>query len=226
MSVYPAMAAKQWSVTDQQLMSLIQLALLEPDDAGATWPSGMWSAADVVGYINNRQRQFLAETGITRAISFVNGVASQAAYAIPQTTIDVTRAAWGTGSLSPSGFVDLAREDSWELDEGTDNWPQAAAQQPSAYRTNLLGVQQIQLTPTPNDIGLLELTTTDTGATVTGAGVALSIPDDWTPYLAFGVMADMLSKQGEACDPDRAAYCASRWAEGIALGRLMIEGVS
>jgi hypothetical protein len=37
-------------------------------------------------------------------------------------------------------------------------------------------------------------------------------------------MADMLSKEGEAQDPQRAEYCESRFSEGVELAKLFFAG--
>jgi hypothetical protein len=56
--------------------------------------------------------------------------------------------------------------------------------------------------------------------------VALSIPDDFTPYIVWGVLGEMFSKEGEASDPERAQYCRERYEEGVELARFMTSGVA
>lgn len=48
----------------------------------------------------------------------------------------------------------------------------------------------------------------------------LYIPDDWYWGLKFGMMADLLSKEAESTDLERAAYCEQRWQECL---KLMVE---
>ena len=45
----------------------------------------------------------------------------------------------------------------------------------------------------------------------------LLIPDDWSWVLKWGMMADLLSKETESIDPQRAAYCLQRFEEGLKL---------
>lgn len=221
---YPAIPQQQWNVTDQELMSLLQLATLEPDDGGATWPSNMWSQADVLSYLTNILQDFLHRTGITSAIAFLDGVANQSRYDLPQDTIDLRRIAWRPGT-SGTDFVELFAVDTFQQDMQTDDWPANADRVPEAYFLNLLPSLTVQVSPTPNDQGQAEITTTTLGVTPTGAGVALSVPDDWTPYIFWGVLAQMFGKSGEASDPQRAAYCQARYEEGIELARLLSSGV-
>ena len=45
----------------------------------------------------------------------------------------------------------------------------------------------------------------------------LLMPDDWAWVLKFGAMADILSKEQEGKDLERAAYCRKRYEEGLKL---------
>ena len=57
-----------------------------------------------------------------------------------------------------------------------------------------------------------------------GTGQQFDIPDDWVPYLKYGVYADMLGKQGRGQDLLRAKYCDQRYQEGIALAQALLNG--
>lgn len=225
MSDYPAIPAQQWNVTDQQVLSLLQLATLEPDDAGATWPSGMWTQAQVLQFLNNILRDFMHRTGIVSAISFITGVANQGEYDLPQDMIDLRRIAWRFG-LSGTGYVELYSTDTFEQDQNENDWPANSQQVPVAYLLNLLASLTVRVTPVPNDLGEAEITTTPLGATADGSGIPLSVPDDWTPYIAWGVLGEMFAKEGEASDPERAQYCRERYEEGVELARFMVQGAT
>jgi hypothetical protein len=223
-SDYPPIPAQTWSVTDQQVLSLLQLATLEPDDAGVTW-SSMWSQAQVLQYLNDILRDFLHRTGIVSAISFITSVPTQGEYDLPQDMIDLRRIAWRFGP-SGTGYVELYATDTFEEDQSDETWSADSQQVPTAYLLNLLASLTVRVTPIPNDIGEAEITTTPLGATADGSGVALSIPDDFTPYIVWGVLGEMFSKEGEASDPERAQYCRERYEEGVELARFMTRGVA
>lgn len=214
--------AAQWNVTDQQVLALCQAATLETIDNGATWASGMWTQAEIVGYLNDIQRDFLSKTGITRAVSYFTGLANTSVYNLPANLIDLRRLAWREGTQG-TNYVELARADTWEMDNGQGTWPIQAASVPSMYLTDQQPSLAVRVNPPPGDVGEAEMTFTSLGTDCDGTGIALSVPDDWTPYLWMGVLAKMFSKDGEANDPDRAAYCWSRYQEGIDLGRLLVE---
>jgi hypothetical protein len=52
------------------------------------------------------------------------------------------------------------------------------------------------------------------------AASPLLMPDDFSWVLKFGMTADMLRKESESTDHDRAQYCENRYSEGL---RLMME---
>jgi hypothetical protein len=67
----------------------------------------------------------------------------------------------------------------------------------------------------------LDMLTMISGGFITpGMGSPLLIPDDWNWLLKFGMMADVLRKESESQDLERAAYCEKRFQEGL---RLIVE---
>jgi hypothetical protein len=48
-------------------------------------------------------------------------------------------------------------------------------------------------------------------------GTSLSVPDDWTHVIKWGALADLLSRESNAKDDLRAAYCEQRYRMGLAL---------
>lgn len=215
--------APQFNVSDQEVLGNVQLSLIEPNDGGATWPSGIWTKQQALGFLNDRMRKMLGEAGITVAVAYQAGVAGSTRMPLPENLIDVRRVAWANEADSMA-YVELPRSDGWEQDHGRKNWPTASAVSPEVYLEDHYPSLTIELIPAPTDLGEAELTFSADGATADGSGVLLSIPDDWTPYLAWGVRADMLASEYEGNDPVRAAHCEQRFAEGIELLRILVDG--
>jgi hypothetical protein len=213
----------EFNVTDQEILSLVQLMLLEADTQGQTWQSNLWSLSEVVNYINDRTRRFLKETGLTQEIQFIDTLALQNTYDIPPDTIDIRRLAWRSG---PQGFeyTELARVDSWELDNMVDSWTIGEDDAPSVYTDSFLPTLQVLVAPIPTDVGSGEITTVALGPEVDGSGLKVGVPDEYVPAIVWGVLSDCLQKQGEGNDPERAAYCESRYQEGIVLGNILLNG--
>ena len=57
-----------------------------------------------------------------------------------------------------------------------------------------------------------------------GTGVLFNIPDDFVPYIKYGVYADMLGKTGRGQDLLRARYSEQRFQEGVVLTKALLEG--
>lgn len=212
--------APQYDVTDQQILSSIQLSLLEPDTRGASYQSGIWSSSQVIQYLNDRQRRFLSESGVSVMVAYQAGQANESRYAVPQNLIGLRRVAWAN-SATPMSYVELPRATGWELDHGVSGWPTKTAPSPEVYTEDHLPSLTISVNPIPTDAGWMEIIATAQGRQVDGSGLFLSIPDDYTPYLAWGVRADMLAGEYEGNDPKRAEHCQSRFDEGVELARIM-----
>lgn len=213
-----------FGVTDQEVLGNVQASLLEPNTLGVTWQSTIWTTQQALESLNDRQRRFLGETGLTVMVAYQAGIAGTRRYALPGNVMDVRRVAWAN-EASPMTYEELPRADAWEMDHGSvDQWSLASALVPSVYMEDHLPSLTIEVNPAPTDSGEIELTASTDGVTLTGAGVPLSVPDDWSPYLAWGVRADLLMAEGEGQDPVRAAHSESRFSEGIELARILVDG--
>jgi hypothetical protein len=213
----------QFNVADTEVLGNVQLSLIEPNDGGITWPSLIWTAAQALSFLNDRMRKLLNESGMTVSVAYQAGTAGQTRYPLPDNLQDVRRAAWAN-EADPMAYVELPRTDAWELDHGRTNWPSSSAQSPEVYTEDHLPSLTIEVIPAPTDAGELELTFNADGTPATGAGTILSVPDDWTPYLAWGVRADMLASEYEGNDPVRAQHCSDRFDEGVELARILVDG--
>lgn len=212
----------QFNVKDSEVLGNVQLSLLEPNDGGATWPSGIWTAQQALGFLNDRMRKMLSESGMTVAVAYQAGTAGQTRYPLPDNLMDIRRVAWAN-IADPSAYVELPRADAWELDHGRTRWPLSSDVSPEVYMEDHLPSLTIEVIPNPTSLGEIELTFNADGTLATGDTI-LSIPDDWTPYLAWGIRADMLSSEYEGQDPVRAQHCEQRFAEGIELARILVDG--
>jgi len=80
--------------TDQQIEQQIQYTVIEPPDLGATWPSGLWTAAEVVDYLNQRQHRFLKDTHLQIGLANIPVTQGTSLYDLPDDWID------GQGALA------------------------------------------------------------------------------------------------------------------------------
>lgn len=212
-----------YTVADRDLIQTMQYHLLESAASQSIWGgTSMFTLDDLRYAIQRRRDQFLADTGCVVTRSLVNVALPQSGRQIlADTIIDVRRAAWL--GASPFGYYStMWREDermlaaagaTWNTDSGT----------PEAYSVMAPPPLTMQLAPPPIATGQLELLTVDTGAALDPATSAtvLGIPDDLTPGVKWGALADLLSKDGPARDLPRAIYCEGRYQEYVQLARLL-----
>jgi hypothetical protein len=93
------------------------------------------------------------------------------------------------------------------------------------WNESTLPTRKLDIAPLPSNTGTLSHLYVAVSATLTGLGVPLVIPETFSWAITWGVIADLLSSDGEAFDPKRANYAESRYEQGVELCRLLIEGV-
>lgn len=206
------------AVTDQSILSEIQLAMLEPvADGGVTWTSGMWTASEVLSYLNLRQDRFLKESQLLASWTTMAVSAGQLRPSLPVDWVATVRVSWK--GQAQTTYTKLPRSDSWSADNGVPTWPTVTATRPAVYMDAETATLLIQLAPAPTNAGTLSLYYVSTGAPLTGLNELFTVPDEFVPYIKYGAIADMLMKLGRTQDMGRAAYCEQRFAEGVELAK-------
>jgi len=210
------------AIADTVVLSDIQRSLLETVNSGASYSSQQWTAAEVIGYLNNRQDQFLKDSGILLKRATVNTLPSVLRHALPSDWIMTQRIAWE--SLD-SVFTEVPRGDGWEADHVLLDWPyNQDLTKPAIYTDGEVPTLEFETFPGIGVSGILHVLYAYVGTTLTGGGVNMSVPDEFVPAIKWGVVEDMLSKVGRAQDPDRAAYAKSRYDEGVAAAKAILAG--
>lgn len=191
-------------------LSEIQRHFLEPtQDGGQTWQ--LWTAAEVLGYFNQRLSRFLLETGVIQKRSTISATAGTSTYDLPADLIDLRRASWGLGQV-------LSREDEWSSFYSSDS----SSGTPEKYAIYPVGSLKIKLLPTPDADGTVHILYVPEHSALTGSCVANYLPNFFMPFIKWGIIADMLAKEGEANDPTRAAYAEERFQEGIDVAKAFV----
>lgn len=210
-------ALRGMTVTTSQAVTLLAYWLLEPPLV-----AGLWSGSDQFGYLDlvaalqRRRDQFLLETSavIARA-TYPIAPPPDGRVPLPETIVTVRRAAWTT---VPGVTTPIQRDDEWSANSYQTGWPQRPGV-PRIFSEATDPILYLQLVPPPLDTGTLDLCTVNRG-TQLGTDVPIGIPDDWVWVVLFGALADLLSRDGLAYDPSRAAYCEARWQHGLTLAAL------
>lgn len=204
------------TITDSQLIKLIQYHLMEPA-TGTSWAGTEQFTFDiVVDSINRRTNRLLVETGCTLQVDTINSASPPVSrVTLDDDIIDIRRVAWKD---TAPWFRNLRQRDSSSrrsFSPRSTYTPGTA----NSYVKQTTPHVSVELTPPNIDAGQLEIVTTRSQPVVDGSGIVLSIPDDFIPTLKWGVLADLLNTE-KAQDVERADYCEQRWQEGIQAAKL------
>ena len=216
------------TVTEQEVLNEMQFHTLETPDSGATLDSDMWTIGEWVDYINSRMANFTAETKLilNRETPFAS-VIDQTQYdlgtAVSTDLLGVHRVAW----LDAAGISHGLREDStFTYDRLLRTWTtSAASQEPEVYIRAGRPQLKLEIIPAPVAAGTIDILYTKRPAQLPQIAdtTTLDLPNEFTPYLKWGALADVFSKEGQAHDPEKAEYCEARYQEGILVARAVLR---
>lgn len=218
-SLFPA--ALGYNVLDSYLVPVIEYHLLEPPTYPGWTGTPMFSIDAILEAIGRRRDQFILESLQVLSILTPAAPGPSGRFTINDAVLDVRRLAWQDSNSGQ--WTTLWRSNEFAAASFRPKWDNAPGL-PQTFSVAVTPDFQIQLIPGPSNSGNLHLVVAAAGKVPsTGGyppGVSLGIPDDWTWVVKFGALADLLSMDGPARDPDRAAYCEQRFQQGIQFSRL------
>lgn len=202
---------------DTEVLTEVASAVLED----GAFSSGLWTVAEILQYATLRQFRFLKRTRATAVYATLGWVPGQPEHDLPADHIETIAARWH--SFVDDTWVPVPQSDSFELDHVT---PETAltVDPPQGFRDSDLATLRIALGPAPIAPGELEIIYVALSLVLDGTGIAFEVPDAFVPYLKYGILADMLAKEGRGQDLLRARYCEQRFEEGVALAASLLEG--
>lgn len=216
------------TVTDQNVLNEIQYHTLETPDNGATLDSDMWTIGEWVDYLNARMAHFTAETKLilSRETPFAS-VNDQTQYdlgtSVSTDLLEVHRVAW----LDAVGNSHALREDStFTYDRLLPTWTvSSASQEPEVYVRAGRPQLKMDIIPAPVAAGTIDVlyTKRPTQLPQVANATTFDLPNEFVLYIKYGAMADMFSKEGQANDPEKAAYCEARYNEGILVAKSVLR---
>ena len=234
---------RPYSVIDRDVYSTILYHILEPITGVV---SAQFTNDDIVQAVQRRRDELLSITSCTQTVRTVGAVAGR--ITLPDTVIDVRRMAYlptesvltgkgyGTGRY---GFGAYGRSAQPRIDIPKPSvlWPEDTfaeqsydaiytlnpAGTPGLPSTYLLSTQpplSFDTNCPPAFAGSYELLTVEAGGVLAfGTPSNFTIPDDWTPAIKWGALADLFSRESNAQDPLRAQYCEQRYRQLTAILR-------
>jgi hypothetical protein len=213
-------------ITDADQLTEVAWRVLETDN---TLNSGIFTVAEVANYFNQRQNRFNRDALLVLAHQPLVGVAAQATYDLPQDWIATLRVTWkpvlfvgdNSGAISP-----VTKSSRYAAEHGLQDSNLPAL--PIGFDdTSSPGTLQIEMIPPPQTNGVIEILYACVLEAL-GFGVVPDIfdtPDEFVPFITYGVLADMFSKLGQGESLELAAYCEERYQEGIGIAKLLIAGM-
>lgn len=206
---------------DTALLSDVQRLVVEPVDGGLTFPSGLWTAAEVLGYLTQRQNQFLKESLSIIGTNILPVLANQSVVNLPEDWMATAHVAWqaADGTWHP-----VYPGDSTQADYGSPGWAATITTVPLTWTDAETPTASLRLMPPPSQPGTLVILYAAIADPPTGGGTLLTVPDDFCVFVRYGVLADMFNKQGRAYDPARAQACEARFREGVDLVVGILKG--
>jgi hypothetical protein len=234
---------RPYTVTDQDVYSTILYHLLEPITGVV---SAQFTNDDIVQAVQRRRDELLSISSCTQTVRTVGAVAGR--ITLPDTVIDVRRMAYlptesvltgkgyGTGRYG-FGIYGKSAQSQIDIPAPTVLWPEDTfaeqsydalytlnpAGTPGLPSTYLLSTQpplSFDTNCPPAFAGSYELLTVEAGGTLTfGTPSNFTVPDDWTPAIKWGALADLFSRESNAQDPLRAQYCEQRYRQLCAILR-------
>jgi hypothetical protein len=211
-------------MTDRDLLSELQLVLIEPPDGGDTWPSGIWTREEALDAVNAGVRALARDTHFAVKRTELAVLAGATSVALPADWLATGYLVWRsiTNTRVPLGPVD-----GFEGDLALPGW-EAHAGLPLGYADLDQATLTLRLIPTPAEAGTLELLYIAVPSTATAIvpGAQLPLPEEFTAGVKYAALATLLRKVGRLLDDERAAYCDRRYMlTGIAAD-LILSGWS
>lgn len=208
------------TMTDQ--VAELQWRLLDTGGGAFAFPSGLWAASEVIEYYTERHNRFNRDTKLLLAHQPIAYTAGQAAASTPADWIATQNASWTDTPTRVTTTV--AASDRYAAERGissTNNPPL----RPVILDDGSAGPLLIELFPVPLTDGSLDLLYACVLESLAADSNSLfSLPDDFVPFVTYGVLADMLAKDGRGQDLARAAYCEERYRSGMLIAAIMLEG--
>ena len=207
---------------DRALLEELQYVLIEPPDGGDTWPSEIWTRAEVVDALNAGVRALARDVHLSVQRIELPILAGAVTVALPVDWLATAYLVWRaqTGKRVPLGPVDA-----FEGDLAVPGW-EARPGLPLGYADLDRATLTLRLVPTPAEAGTLELLYIAVPPSVTGdaPGTALPIAEEFTSGVKYAALGTLLRKVGRLLDPERADYCDRRYELSETAAAIILGG--
>jgi len=208
-------------MTDSDVLTEMQYALIETPDGGVTVSSGLWTPTEMHEALTSAQQWLMRELWPVVSTATLITVPNQPRHPLPQDWMETIRVAYTTPDGSTAS---LGRDSSWSADYLDYDWTYNLSSTPLIYSDSDAPVPSIQIMPVPSDAGILSIWYVAIPPLFAGSGVDWVLPDCLIPPCKWRALAILLGKDGRGQDLPRAAWAEARAQEGLEAGKLMLGG--
>ena len=202
---------RQRTVTDSAIYSQMEAMLMEPM-SGGTWTGTNQYNIDILSAaVQYRRDELLLESAANPANIFTLSPLLSTRTALPDSTLNLARVRW-IAQDSSMPYV-LGREDVNTVDAFG---PLLSIQygSPESWMITANPPLSFDVSSPPNQPGTFDMLVSFAGPILNPpTSTTLQIPDDWTPAIVYGALADVLANSPEGRDSPRAKYCLQRYEQ-------------
>jgi hypothetical protein len=204
------------TITDTYCYTDMENRLIEPATGGIWTGTTQFSIADLSQALQRRRDEILQISACNDVlVSGIGLTPNQTRTLLPDNVIDVIRARYIPVTGNPNT---LYRDDSiaqeyyevplYQQSPGTPQTFSLSSEPPLSFDVDI----------PPALKGTYEAVELQSGtAFAPPASTLLGIPDDFAWVAELGALADLLSRESEATDRERADYCTKRYQDGLTL---------
>lgn len=207
--------------SDTDAYTQLEYMLIEPA-TGPNWTgTNQFTISDLGQALQRRRDEMILVSACNDVLS--TGIGStpfNSRVLMPDNTLDVPRLRFIPDGSAGNAGITLYRDDAVALEFYQAPVYELSPATPQTYSLSSEPPITFDVYPAPNVAGTYEGVVLQSGAALVPPGVnpiLLNIPDDFTWVLYWGVLADLLGREPEATDRERADYAQKRYMDGLLL---------
>lgn len=210
----------EFSLTYQFLLDSINFILME-EISELNPTSEITNLDEILKFARNRINQYQLLTSlIISNKNYVMAASPINKREIDTESIDIVRVAF-VDFTNSNRKTKLREDDEQSIANNSSLSFGTTTRVPKFYTSALGTLNQIFIYPPPANLGSLDV------LSVNGISPSFEIeldsiiplPNNLVPYIKFGILADIFSKDGLCNEPNIASYFEDRWNEGILIGQ-------
>ncbi len=204
---------RERTVTDTDIYNQVEAMLYEPMSGGTWTGTTQFNITQLANSLQYRRDELLLMSG-ANVVNLLqpSPLLSMRTY-LPDSTLDLQRVRWMPADSSLTSPYALGREDVTTRDAfGVLLSIQPGS--PDSWMITANSPLEFDCSCPPNQPGTWDMLVPFAGVAFAPPATSLvGIPDDWTPALVYGVLADVLANSPEGRDEARAKYALQRYEQ-------------